>query len=225
MTRNSGLAQRHRAATKGRSATAFNIGSRPNNRSDRTRPFSRPRRTDLPQIGGSVEERIRFPTAAQPTVHLVAAEFERLAFEAALRGLEKQERLLEELRARTGVLLAASSLAASFLGQRAFQEPHPGELAVVALAAFVVSIVASVYILLPKSALIFSESGTGLYEGLYEVRDDIPEVYRRLAYDLERFWDSNDPKLRWLTRTYGLAAVALVAEILCLAALLSGSIF
>jgi hypothetical protein len=75
----------------------------------------------------------------------MASDFERLAFEAALRGLEKQERLLEELRARTGVLLAASSLAASFLGQQAFQDPESAGLAVVALAAFVVSIVASVH--------------------------------------------------------------------------------
>jgi hypothetical protein len=67
------------------------------------------------------------------------------------------------------VLLAASSLAASFLGQQAFQDPEPAGLAVVALAAFVVSIIASVYIVLPKKELIFSESGTGLYEGLYEV--------------------------------------------------------
>jgi hypothetical protein len=167
----------------------------------------------------------RLPTAARLTVTAMASDFERLAFEAALRGLEKQERLLEELRARTGVLLAASSLAASFLGQQAFQDPDPGWLAVFALGAFVVSIIGSVYILLPKKELIFSESGTGLYEGLYEVRDDIAEVYRRLAYDLERFWESNDPKMRVLTRMYGLAALALVAEILCLAALLSGNIF
>jgi hypothetical protein len=46
----------------------------------------------------------------------MAGEFEKLAYEAALRGLDKQENLLEELRTRTGVLLAASSLAASFLG-------------------------------------------------------------------------------------------------------------
>jgi hypothetical protein len=155
----------------------------------------------------------------------MASDFERLAFEAALRGLDKQERLLEELRARTGVLLAASSLAASFLGQQAFKDPHPGGLAVLALAAFVVSIVTSVYILLPKKELIFSESGSGLYEGLYEVREDLAEVYRRLAYDLDRFWDGNDVKMRKLTRVYGLAAGALVVEILSLAALLSDTIF
>jgi hypothetical protein len=48
--------------------------------------------------------------------------------------------------------------------------------------------------------LIFAEAGAGLYEGLYEFRDDMPEVYRRLAYDLDLFWDSNDKKIEWLAR-------------------------
>lgn len=126
----------------------------------------------------------------------MAGEFEKLAHDAALRGLDKQEGLLEELRSRTGVLLAASSLAASFLGQQAFRDPSPRALAIIALAAFVISIGASVFILLPKKNLIFSERGAGLYEGLYALRDDIPEVYRRLAYDLDRFWESNDRRIR-----------------------------
>jgi hypothetical protein len=70
----------------------------------------------------------------------MAGEFEKLAYEAALRGLDKQENLLEELRTRTGVLLAASSLAASFLGQQAFQNPSPRGLAITALVAFVATI-------------------------------------------------------------------------------------
>lgn len=131
-------------------------------------------------------------------------------WQAALRGLDKQEGLLEELRTRTGVLLAASSLAASFLGQQAFQNPSPRGLAIAALAAFVISIAASVFILLPKKNLIFAEAGAGLYEGLYAVREDMPEVYWRLAYDLDRFWESNDKKINWLTRAYTLAASALV---------------
>jgi hypothetical protein len=58
--------------------------------------------------------------------------------------LDKQERLLEELRSRTGVLLAAASLAASFLGREAFgQEPREW-LAIVALLAFLVSTASSV---------------------------------------------------------------------------------
>lgn len=118
------------------------------------------------------------------------------------------------------MLLAASSLAASFLGQQAFQHPSPRGLAIAALAAFVVSIAASVFILLPKKNLIFAEAGAGLYEGLYAFRDDMPEVYRRLAYDLDLFWDSNDTKIKWLTRAYTVAATALVVEVLSLAALL-----
>jgi hypothetical protein len=155
----------------------------------------------------------------------MAGEFERLAYEAALRGLDKQENLLEELRTRTGVLLAASSLAASFLGQQAFKNPSPQGLAIAALAAFVISIAACVFILLPKKNLIFAETGAGLYEGLYAVREDMPEVYRRLAYDLDRFWESNDEKIRWITRAYTVAAGALVIEILSLAALLGDNIF
>lgn len=129
------------------------------------------------------------------------------------------------MRARTGALLAASSLAAAFLGQQAFQEPDPGALAVVALAAFVGSVLASVYILYPKQELIFAESGTGLYEGFYTLREDLPEVYRRLAYDLQRFWDSNDRTIVRLTRACAFAAIALVIEILSLAVLLTGNLF
>jgi hypothetical protein len=56
-------------------------------------------------------------------------------------------------------------------------------------------------------------------------RNDMPEVYRRLAYDLDLFWDSNDTKIKWLTRAYTVAAASLVVEILSLAALLGDNIF
>lgn len=61
----------------------------------------------------------------------MTGEFEKLAYEAALRSLDKQERLLEEMRARTGVLLAASSVAITLLGQKAFRNPGGGLLTAV----------------------------------------------------------------------------------------------
>ena len=118
----------------------------------------------------------------------MAGELEKLAYEAALRSLDKQERLLEELRTRTGVLLAASSLAASFLGQPAFRHPEPRGLAIAALAAFVISIGAGVSILLPKRNLVFAAAGVDFYAGLYDLREDMAEVYRRIAYELDRLW-------------------------------------
>jgi hypothetical protein len=45
----------------------------------------------------------------------------RLAYEASLRSLDKQEELLGQLRSRTGLLLAGSSVAASFLWERALE--------------------------------------------------------------------------------------------------------
>jgi hypothetical protein len=122
----------------------------------------------------------------------MAGELEKLAHDEALRALDKQERLLEELRSRTGVLLAASSLAASFLGPQAFLNPGPRSLAFVALIAFVLTLGASVFVLLPKRSLVFSAAGVWLYEDFYGVRDDMAEVYRRLAYGLDAYWKSNE---------------------------------
>lgn len=152
--------------------------------------------------------------------------YERLAYEAAQRALDKQERLIDELRSRTGLLLAAASLAASFLGREAFAGDPKDGLAILALVAFLVAVAASVYVLLPKSEkFVFALVGGGLYEGLYEVRDDLAEVYRRLAYDLDRFWDDNDVELQKLFRAFRSAALALTAEIVVLTAMVSDTLF
>ena len=152
--------------------------------------------------------------------------YERLAYEAALRALDKQERLIDELRNRTGLLLAAASLAASFLGREAFAGHPKRGLAILALVAFLLAVGASVYVLLPKTGkFVFAMVGAGLYEGLYELKDDLGEVYRRLAYDLDRFWDDNDVELQKLFSAFRLAAVGLSAEIVILIAMVSDTLF
>jgi hypothetical protein len=82
-------------------------------------------------------------------------DFERLAYEEALRGLDSQEELVRELRARTNTLLAISSLAASFLGNQVFRSGVPALLALSASIAFVVSVSATVFVLLPKKSSSF----------------------------------------------------------------------
>lgn len=150
----------------------------------------------LEQTGTQFEERpcAKLPSGCRGNVRVV--EFEKLAFDAALRALDKQASVLDELRARCAVLVAASALAASFLGREAFADP-PWLLAVIALGAFVVSVGSSVYILVPRSGrFVFSLSGPGVYEGLYSIKHDLAEVHRRLAYDLLAFWDANDAELQ-----------------------------
>jgi hypothetical protein len=53
----------------------------------------------------------------------------------------------------------------------------------------------------------------------------LAEVYRRLAYDLDRFWDDNDLELQKLFRAFRLAALALTAEMVALMAMVSDSLF
>lgn len=51
------------------------------------------------------------------------------------------------------------------------------------------------------------------------------EVYRRLAYDLDRFWDDNDVELQKLVRAFRLAALTLTAEIVVLILMVSDNLF
>jgi hypothetical protein len=52
----------------------------------------------------------------------------------------------------------------------------------------------------------------------------LAEVYRRLAYDLDCFWHSNNATIGKLTRAYKTAAAALVVEVVSLVALLGDTI-
>jgi len=138
----------------------------------------------------------------------------RLSYDAAVRALDLQERSVEQLRARTGTLLAASSLTASFLGAQTIQRSNGldtlGALALVALAC---SILLCIYVLLPKSGFVFSLSAPKMYESLYEISDNEDEVHRRLAYWLEDFWQANQAKIDILGRYYFAAAIALVLQL------------
>jgi hypothetical protein len=130
--------------------------------------------------------------------------------------LEKQAHVLDELRSRTGLLLAASSLATSFLGRAGLDDAESLLLAL-ALVAFTASIGACVFILVPRSdGFTFSLVGSAVFEQLYDERDDMDEIYRRLAYDLDRFWDENDAAIQPLFRAFTIAAIAFAAEILLL---------
>lgn len=141
------------------------------------------------------------------------AGLRQLAYELSLRTLGQQEGVLNELRSRTGTLLAASSLVASFLGARAIASGGAKWLTALALFAFAVSIFASVYVLLPKSELIFAVRGSVLFE--QEVTDPggLAETHRRLAYWLEEYHDANQPTIERLFSLYRVATLAGLAEV------------
>lgn len=62
---------------------------------------------------------------------------EEIIYDAALRAVERQEKSLDEIRSRAGLLLGAASIAASFLGTRALEhEKNIGVAGQVAIWSF-----------------------------------------------------------------------------------------
>jgi hypothetical protein len=137
-----------------------------------------------------------------------------LSYDAGVRALDLQERAVDQLRSRTGTLLAAASLTASFLGGQTISHTrHLGVLEILALVALTASIGLCVYVLMPKEGFTFSLNAAGVYEALFPFADDEQEIKRRLIYWLEDFWQANQRQIDRLNRAYFWAALALVAQL------------
>jgi hypothetical protein len=136
-----------------------------------------------------------------------------------------QERSVEQLRARTGTLLAAASLTASFLGAQTIQRTGGvGTLGALALCSLAASIVLSVYVLLPRPGLVFSVSGALMFEALHDVQADDDEVQRSLVYWLDAYWSSNESQIEGLGRYFVAASVSLALQLVLWAWALAASI-
>jgi hypothetical protein len=144
----------------------------------------------------------------------MTTELALLAYELSQRMLAQQEMRLDELRARTGTLLAASSVATSFLGPRAIDRNGVDTMALLALTAFAVSVIGSVSILILNPRLVFGVRGTRLFNEERAREESIADVHRRLGYWLELFFDQNQATVDRLFLVYQLAAVAVLAEVI-----------
>jgi hypothetical protein len=138
---------------------------------------------------------------------------ERLAYELSLRALGQQEDALKELRSRTGNLLAASSVVASFLGARAIDRGDFGVLAVGALLAFLASILFSISILMPRRELQFALDGAAVFEYFSAAGDPLNDAHRTLAYWIRDSHQANQSTLDALFRSYRWACVAVAVEV------------
>jgi hypothetical protein len=143
-----------------------------------------------------------------------ATELAELSYEAAIRALDLQERAVEQLRARTGSLLAASSLTASFFGTQVIRaDGRLNPLSGLALISLIGSIGLCVYVLLPKRRLVFGANALRMYESLLRVADDAEEVRRFLIDWHDECWQSNQDEIDELERSYFGAAVALILQL------------
>jgi hypothetical protein len=138
----------------------------------------------------------------------------KIIYEEAVRGWSLQSSVLDELRSRSGVLLAAASIVAALLGS-ADIEKHEGitTLGGFAMGAFILVIVACVYVLWPQKGWMFSHEAKATYKAY--VGDDVPldEMRELLAVKADEYRDGNDKKLKRQFSAFRWASLALGASI------------
>jgi hypothetical protein len=138
----------------------------------------------------------------------VEETLERLAFDLSVRALERQERVVEELRARAGTLLAAGAFVASLLGIRA-----SGLLLVAGVVSALATMCVCVSILLPNRRLVFTGSGTAFFEHFTRLAADMRETHRALAYWQAARWEANQRIVMRLTARFEVASACLLFAI------------
>jgi hypothetical protein len=110
------------------------------------------------------------------------------------------------------------------LGREAFEPPGRALAVAVAVCAFIVSTAASIYVVLPRWAIVSAIGGSAVYEQLHTEETGIEEVHRHLAVDLDAFCDTNDRVIDGLVRAFAVSASALTVELVALVAVLARTI-
>jgi hypothetical protein len=124
-----------------------------------------------------------------------------LAFAESVRNLESQSRTLDELRTRTGVLLAAATISASFLGATALGGRAGGFTfwSACALIVFAWVIAMTMIVLWPTDGWTFTTSAKVMVDSYVDdekLPQTIDDMHRYLALDNQEYWEENDEKLR-----------------------------
>jgi hypothetical protein len=144
----------------------------------------------------------------------------RLAYEASVRAIDDQARVLEDLRSRAATLVAAAALVTGFLGEAVLTRAD--EIAAIswtgaAIGAFIVTAAAAFAILWPVHVR-FSVSARDIL-GLVEQRAaakrpiGAAEALSELALRLELMYDGNSRRVRQLLWVFRGAILFLSIEV------------
>ena len=143
--------------------------------------------------------------------------YEDVILEEARRAIDFQAASLDELRARTGILLAAAAVSGSFLGAAtARADVGFSFLAGVAVVAFVLGVAFCIVVLWPPGddAWIFVNSPKQLIEDWVSVEQDGRSMLLFLAECLEDNYDKNETRLLGLYRWFQAAAISVGAAVI-----------
>lgn len=141
---------------------------------------------------------------------------EELAYAESVRSIELQARNLDEVRSRTGVILGAASIVASFLGAEALSASSFGILTGLALLGFAVALGASIAVLWPRGGWGFALGANVLLEDWTgeEACGDMPAMLAFVARRIETNWHANNKRINDMFALFQVAAVGVGAEVL-----------
>ena len=137
-----------------------------------------------------------------------------LAFEEAGRALDAQERAVNELRSRAGVLMAAAAITTSFFGSRAVTGDDLSIGVWIAVVAFIVVGGCVLLVLWPRSDWSFNASAADIIAEYVEPETvEFPQLHRDLALHRSAAYDENARQLGRLFLVFRIGLVMLVFEV------------
>ena len=156
-----------------------------------------------------------------------AARLEEITYEAGRHALADQEALVSGIRQRTGTLLAAHALVASFLGAAVIRAHGLDGFGYIALGALVLGLGAAAVLLAPWS-LRFSINARELYDQLSqrasaEAGTDALGWLVEAGYSYQAVREVNGGKVRFMSWLSGALGILMIVQTLAwLAALVVG---
>jgi hypothetical protein len=163
-------------------------------------------------------------SAFVPTLHAMPTTLEEITYEAGRSALADQESLVAGIRQRTGTLLAAHALVASFLGATTVRAQGLRLLGWFAVVVLVSGLLAAAVLLAPWR-LKFAVDARELYEELYdqaasEAEDETLGWLAAAGYGYQDLRTENAEKVRRMSWLSGALGVLMVLQtLLWLAAL------
>jgi hypothetical protein len=141
----------------------------------------------------------------------VATSIEQFSYELTAR-LAEQERAVAALRTRSGTVLAAGSIAGSFLGTKASHGSLDGW-AITALITFATCVASAIWVLLPHAFVFAVRGETLLAETDHLGVEDVGQAYRAAGIWMEPHLDRNQDKLAKMSGWFTASCVLLAVEI------------
>ena len=169
------------------------------------------------RLGGPVASRGRQAGADESDAEdrlssAVAESIEQFSYELTANALAEQERAVAALRMRAGTILAAASIAGSFLTTKAGDGSLDGW-AIAALVTFALCLASAVWVLFPHE-FVFAVRGKALLAETdrFGVRD-VAEAYRAASIWIEPYLDRNREQLSRMSGWFTVSCVLLAAEV------------